>query len=362
MTGQIGWGIAGTGRVAEGFAVGVRAVSGARLVAVASRTRSRADEFAARHGAVRVHPDFAALAADPDVDVVYVATPNDRHADDALTCIAAGKAVLCEKPFTIDATEARRVVDAARARGTFCMEGMWMRFIPAVRRAVELVETGAIGDVRAVYADFSHPVEITPQSRLFDPARGGGALLDLGVYTLSLAHMFLGRPESIDGHLAIGATGVDEHASLALGYPSGAIATLTSSLRSRGPNVALIVGSEGRITLPGPICAPDRLVIERMSDASELPGRPDGQLMRLVRSHWVLERTARTAKRTLERALRRNSRVERHRLMANGYEYEVAEVVRCLREGASESPMMPLDISVATMELIDRVRGEHQLP
>jgi predicted dehydrogenase len=347
--------------VAEGFAIGVRAVPGARLVAVASRTRSRADDFAARHGAGRVHADLAALAADPDVDVVYVATPNDRHADDALTSISAGKAVLCEKPFTVNATEARRVVDAARARGTFCMEGMWMRFVPAVRRAVELVETGAIGDVRAVHADFSHPVEITPRSRLFDPARGGGALLDLGVYTLSLAQMFLGTPETIDGHLAVGATGVDEHASLALGYSGGAIATLTSSLRSQGPNVALIVGSEGRITLPGPICAPTRLVIERVSDASEMPGPPDGQLMRLVRSHRRLERAARTAKHTLDRARRHNSRVERHRLTANGYEYEVAEVVRCVREGASESPLMPLDVSVATMELIDRVRAEHEL-
>jgi predicted dehydrogenase len=361
MADHVRWGILGAGRVADGFAAGLSAVPDARLTAVASRDRTRAHAFAARHGAVRVHDDYQALANDPDVDVVYVATPNDRHALDALTCIDAGKAVLCEKPFTIDADEARRVVDAARARGTFCMEGMWMRFIPAVRRAVELVEQGGIGDVRAVYADFSHPVEITPNSRLFDPARGGGALLDLGVYTLSLAHLFLGEPETVTAHLAVGSTGVDEHASLALGYRTGAIATLTSSLRSLGPNSALIVGSEGRITLPGPICSPSRLVIERVADASEQSSAPEGRLKHFVRSHQILQGTALFAKRVVDRRIRRTSRVERHRLEANGYEYEATEVVRCLQVGKTESSLMPLDVSVSTMALIDHVRAQHQL-
>ena len=361
MSAPIRWGILGAGRVAEGFALGLGAVDDAELVAVASRQRARAETFASRHGDVRVHDGYAELAQDSEVDVVYVATPNDRHASDVLTCIEAGKAVLCEKPFTVDADSAHRVAEAARARETFCMEGMWMRFIPAVRRSLDLVRSGAIGDVRALYADFSHPVAVAPQSRLFDPARGGGALLDLGVYTLSLAQMILGEPDTVTGHLSVGPTGVDEHAVLALGYPSGAVASLTSSLRSRGPNVAMIVGSEGRITLPGPICAPTRLVIEHAVDALEHSETSSSRLAQLVRSNRVLERAARTAKHTIDRALRHGYRVERHPLDANGYEYEVAEVAGCVRAGLLESDVMPLQDSVSTMELIDRMRAMHGL-
>jgi predicted dehydrogenase len=354
----IRWGILGSGRVAEGFATGLAAVPSAQLVAVASRNPANAAAFASRHGGTRVHDTYEALAADPDVDVVYVATPNDRHAADALMSIESGKAVLCEKPFTVNADSAVRVAAAARAAGTFCMEGMWMRFIPAVRRALQLVAGGAIGEIRAIHADFSHPVQITPTSRLFDPKQGGGALLDLGVYTLSLAQMLLGEPETVKAHLAVGSTGVDEHASVVLGYRSGAIATLTSSLRSLGPNRALIVGGEGRISLPGPICSPTRLVIEQASDASEEPVEAGG-LTRLLTSNRTLERTARAAKHGVDRLLRRGVRSERFGLRANGYEYEAIEVMDCLRRGALESSVMPLDDSVATLRIIDAVRLDH---
>ena len=362
-TDPIRWGILGSGRVAHGFAAGLQAVPDSELAAVASRRLSNAEAFAERHGGARVHERYDDLVADPDIDVIYVATPNDRHVHDALNCLAHGKAVLCEKPFTVDSGEARQVIDAARSRGVFCMEGMWMRFIPAVQRAIELVESGAIGDVRTVAADFSHPVRITPGGRMFDPELGGGALLDLGVYTLSLAQSLLGEPAQVASHLSIGATGVDEHASVSLGYENGAVATLTCSLRARGPNRAVIAGSTGTIHLPGPICAPTKLLLEPVTEADPEADSPQagGWLLDAVLARPRLERVARSAKHAAQRVVRRGPRSMQFPLAANGYNYEAAEVARCLRAGELESPVMPLDESLRTIALIEKIRADHGL-
>lgn len=349
------WGIIGSGRVADGFATDLRRLDGCELVAVASRRRRTAADFADRHGAPRVHDTYDSLATDPDIDVVYVATPNHRHADDALSCLHHGKAVLCEKPFTTSADDARRVVETARANGLFCMEAMWMRFVPAVRRAADLVAAGRIGEPTQLHADFSSPSPVEPRSRLFDPAQGGGALLDLGVYPLSLAQLLLGEPAEVEARLHVGPTGVDEHATVMLGYASGATAVLTSSLRSRGPNAAWITGTEGTIELPGPICAPTRLRFVPTPTAAD--GSSGGRLRRVVDDHPALSFAARAARRAA-RAVAGVTASERLPVDGHGYGYEALEAAQCMRDGRLESALMPLDDSVRTVELVERIRRD----
>ena len=190
----IRWGILGTGRVAGRFAQALRELDDARLLAAGSRRLATAEAFARHHGVERAYGSYAQLAADPDLDIVYVASPHALHREHSLLCLEAGRAVLCEKPFALNATEAREVIASARSRGLFCMEAMWTRFLPAMRRLTELVDAGAIGELRMVTAQLGFPSEPDPSSRLFDPALGGGALLDLGVYPLALASQLLGRP------------------------------------------------------------------------------------------------------------------------------------------------------------------------
>ncbi len=351
------WGILGSGRVADGFARGLTSSPGSELVAVSSRDPANARSFATRHGAVRAHADHEALVADPDIDVIYVATPNDRHADDAVMSLAHGKAVLCEKPFTTDADSAERVIAEARSRRLFCMEAMWMRFIPAVQRVAELVGAGEIGEVRSVHADFSQAVEVDPTSRFFDPALGGGALFDLGVYTLSFAQLLLGEPTRVSGRLQIGPTGVDELAAVVLAYESGATAVLTSSLRSTGPNGAVIAGTRGTIRLAGPLCAPtsfavDPVVPARAGAASSSQWRD--RVLANPRAASVVRRGLGLARRVRSRSGRSTTM----RIVGTGYQYEADEVVRCLRAGELESPAMQLDDSLRVVRLTERLRSE----
>ncbi|MFN8568711.1 MAG: Gfo/Idh/MocA family oxidoreductase [Kouleothrix sp.] len=185
----IRWGILGTGSIAGQFARGLAALDDAKLVAVGSRTAAAAAGFAQRVGAERAHGSYAELAHDPQVDAIYIATPHPLHHANTLLCLGAGKAVLCEKPFAINAGEAAAMIDAARARGLFLMEAMWTRFLPHMLRLRELLAAGVIGELRMLQADFGFRTEFNPHSRLFDPALGGGALLDVGIYPVSLASM-----------------------------------------------------------------------------------------------------------------------------------------------------------------------------
>ncbi len=192
---KIAWGILGTGRIAGNFAADLALLPDAELVAVGSRSEATAQSFAGRFGAPHAHGSYEALAADPAVEVIYIATPHPLHAENMKLCLRAGKAVLCEKPFTLNAREAEEVIALAREQKLFLMEAMWTRFLPAVVRARELIEQGAIGEVRLLLADFGFRAAFDPHHRLFDPQLGGGALLDLGVYCVSLASMLFGPPD-----------------------------------------------------------------------------------------------------------------------------------------------------------------------
>jgi predicted dehydrogenase len=319
MHDTIRWGIMATGAVARDFAEGLTFAPGAELVAVGSRSRNTAERFGDEFGIPRRHSSYGALAQDSDVDVVYVATPHSLHRDNTLLALHAGKAVLCEKAFAINALQAREMVTLARQKGLFLMEAMWNRFHPVVLEMSRLLEEGAIGDPRLLVADFGAGTHFDPKGRLFDPELGGGALLDLGVYPLALTSLIFGPPLQISTQAHLGSTGVDERAGVILGYSEGRMAVLHTSLREKTPSEATLFGDGGSLRLHGPIFRPSALTLSR-------PGRGDERFQPPVEG--------------------------------NAYNYEAVEVMRCLRAGETESPDMTLDESVSIMETMDAIREE----
>lgn len=248
MAQPVRWGILGTGAIAQKFASDLALVRDARLVAVASRTMARASAFAAAFAIPTALEGCEALARCADIDIIYIATPNSDHAAAALTCIAAKKAVLIEKPMATSVAEARQIAEAADAQGVFCMEAMWMRFTPGVVRAKAMIEAGAIGEVRHLQANLFYPQPYATDSRFFSAALGGGALLDLGVYPISLAIHLLGRPSTIAGSMVTTASGVDAQATAALGWDNKT-AALSCGFTAEGDNSANVIGSQGHLRL-----------------------------------------------------------------------------------------------------------------
>jgi predicted dehydrogenase len=312
------WGILSTGGIAASFASDLALVDGAELAAVGSRTPESAAAFAERFGFARAHGSWADLAADPEVDVVYVATPHAQHEAAALECLRAGKAVLCEKPMTLDLASSALLVQEARAHHAFLMEAMWMRCSPVMLEIVQLVKDGHIGPVKAVHADFGllGPFEAT--HRLRAPALGGGALLDLGVYPIHLAHLFLGAPASVQSWAQLTPEGVDETTGMLFGYDSGAVAALTCSINGPSRNGASITGETGRIDIPTGFWAPRGFTVTR------------------------------------------GEQVEQHDrdYPGLGYRFEAAEVQRCLDAGLLESPLIPSNTTLEVMTLMDMVREQ----
>lgn len=297
----IRWGIAGTGSMAAAFIPDFAHVPGAEVVAIGSRTAERAAAFAAEQGVPAAYTYRDLLRA--DLDVVYVATPHPQHHALALAAIEAGRAVLVEKAFTATLAGAREVVDAARTRGVFCMEAMWTRFQPAAVRARELIGAGEIGDVLMVQADLGAFRDYDPSSRLFDPALGGGATLDLGVYVISVAQHFLGTPDRVTVSGTHYPNGTDASVAIHLGYDDGRGASLVCSLTSETGGRAVVMGTGGSIELAPRFHHPTRLVVRRNGEPAEQVDLPAS---------------------------------------GRGYSHEIAEVGRCLGAGLLESPVMPL--------------------
>jgi predicted dehydrogenase len=309
------WGIVGTGGIARAFAADLALTDSGTVAAVGSRTRESAERF----GFGRPHGSYAALVADPDVDAVYVATPHPMHHANALLALEAGKPVLVEKAFTMNAAEARELVAAARAKGLFLMEAMWTRFLPHMAEIRALLASGALGELVTVMADHGQWFAHDPDFRLFAPGLGGGALLDLGVYPVSFASMVLGPPERIVTLGTPAFTAVDGQTSMLLGYASGAQAVLTCTLSAVSPTRAAIVGTDGRIEIDRTFYAPT--------------------------SFSFIPRTG-------------EPRRFEHRHEGLGLRHEADEVARCLREGLLESPLMPLDETVQIMETMDAVLAQ----
>ncbi|WP_307790544.1 Gfo/Idh/MocA family protein [Streptomyces actuosus] len=318
--GGVRWGILATGGIAAAFTADLVGLPEAEVVAVASRTPASAAAFAERFRIPRAYGDRAALAADEDVDVVYVATPHSAHRAAAGLCLEAGRNVLCEKPFTLNLREAEELVALARGRGRFLMEAMWMYCNPLVRRLRRLVEDGAIGEVRTVQADFGLAGPFPPAHRLRDPLQGGGALLDLGVYPVSFAQLLLGEPSQVEAHAVLSAEGVDLQTGALLAWDHGALASVHCSVVCGTGATASVTGARGRIDVPGGFFHPDRFVLHRDGrDPEEFAADPaDGP------------RTT--------------------------FRHEAREVMRALRAGETESPLVPLDGTLAVMRTLDAIR------
>jgi predicted dehydrogenase len=313
---RVRWGILGTGGIAGAFAADLPLSGSGVAVAVGSRSRESADRFAGTFGIARRHASYESLADDPDVDVIYVATPHPMHHRNAILALRAGKHVLVEKPFTMNAAEARDVVQVARERGLFAMEAMWTRFLPHVAVIRDWLAQGALGDVVTVIADHGQWFAEDPAFRLFAPELGGGALLDLGVYPVSFASMILGPPSRVVSMSDPAFTGVDAQTSMLLGYDSGAQSVLTCTLRAKGPTRAAIVGTDARIEAEGSFYAPGAVtLIPRNGDPVRVEPAHDGR----------------------------------------GLHYQAGEVARRLAAGDAESPLMPLDESISIMETIEVV-------
>lgn len=362
----IRWGIWGTGAIAHSAADDLRLVSGAVLHGVASRRVERARSFAAQHGFARFYAGLPALLDDPEIDVIYVASPNHCHLDDSLSCIQAGKALLCEKPFALDLHQAQRIVEAARQRKVFCMEAMWTRFIPAIIEAKRCLDAGMIGSIRLIQGNFSYPAPAGGEARFFDLELGGGAMLDRGVYLISLAQHLLGRPQSMSGTACLGTTGVDEQSGYQLAYAGGALADLAASLRVRGTNEVWIFGDGGILHLCEPFYRAHRLVLKLYPQQQAVVGqdsRPNsGGVGRILGG----ARNSPTAKLLLRRlsplrALLSHGKVRSFPFAGNGYQFQFAEVSRCLREQRYESTIMPLDDSLDVMRTMDALRAQWSL-
>jgi predicted dehydrogenase len=315
----IRWGILSTGGIAATFVEDLKLMPDAEVLAVGSRTPAAAEAFAERYGIPRPYGSWGALAVDEDVDVVYIANPHSGHHAAATLCLSAGRAVLCEKPLTLDAKSSQDLVDKARAAGLFLMEAMWTRCNPTIRRIAELVGAGGIGDVVSVHADFGIAGPFLPSHRMRDPALGGGALLDLGIYPITMAHLILGAPQRIVSWASLTPEGVDENTGMIFGYASGALAALTCGFTGVTGNGAVITGERGRIEIPAPFHLPQRATVHRADADPELIGVP---------------------------------------LEGHGYVPEAAEVHRCLRQGLTESPLVPHAATLEVMSIMDQIRGQ----
>lgn len=312
---KFNWGVLGPGNIAVRFTNDLKRLSDATLLAAGSRSLDKAEAFARRQGAVRAYGNYEELLRDRDVDAIYVATPHNFHRQHAIMALEHGKAVLCEKPMEVNAARVREMVAAARSHDQFLMEAMWTRFLPVISGVRQWIKEGRIGEIRLVAANFGFRTAWNPDSRLLNLSLAGGATLDVGVYVVSLAHMLLGAPSTVQAHAHIGQTGVDELTSMILGYPTGAMAQLSCAVRANISDGARIYGTEGCIDVP------------EFWHATKATLQVAGEEPEVITGEA-------------------------------GYHFEAAEVADCVRTGLKESPIMPLDETIAIAETLEEVRRQ----
>lgn len=313
------WGIIGPGRIAHKFTEGLKELSNARLLAVASRVQERADAFAGKYGIERSYEGYNLLANDPDIDIVYIATPHTEHYSNTLMCLEQGKAVLCEKPMAINTWEVKSMAETAKKHASFLMEALWTRFLPSTLKVQELLEKNVIGDVQMMKADFGFVGNKDPEWRLFNKTLGGGALLDVGIYPLFLSRLILGNPSELKAFATIGTTGVDDSCSVIMKFPEAQLAEIYASIVTDTETVATIYGTKGKIVLNRRFFAPTNIDVIYHNGKNEHIDVPS---------------------------------------IGNGYNYEAQEVMRCIDQRLTESPMMPLRLTLDIMNMMDDVRNE----
>ncbi|MCO5069706.1 MAG: Gfo/Idh/MocA family oxidoreductase [Rhizobiaceae bacterium] len=338
-----GWGIVGTGVIARQFAEDLKLAGKASVVAVSSRDVIGAKRFADELGGIRAYQELDALLNDRSVDAVYVASPNQLHAEQAIQSIEAGKPVLVEKPLAVASADAEAVFASASRNGVFAMEAMWSRFLPAVEAAKAAIDAGAIGRVTSVSAELAYRMEEDADSRFFDPALGGGAALDLGVYPLSLANFLFGEPDAIDGNWRAARTGVDIRSDFHLRF--GEVqAALSCGFDRDGDNAFRIFGTEGALVLSPPFLKAQRLSVfgpatSRLRFAgarSDLAG-PLGKL--------------------LSRLPLPGRRSQNFEFSGSGLQFEARHVQEAVRSGALQSSIVPASDTIAVLKVIERIRS-----
>lgn len=312
----IRWGILGAGKIASKWASDLPLAGNASLQAVWARDSSKAASFAASHGAARVAESAADLFGRGDLDAVYVATPHMLHAEGARACLDAGVPVLVEKPFGLSRAEAESVAWLARSKKVLCMEALWTRFLPSFRNLLEIVDSGRIGTVTNVVADFGFSAVADDRSRLWDPAQGGGSLLDIGIYPLFLARSLLGLPDRVAATMLRAGTGVDSACDVELQWNTGAVASLHSSFVENTPCLAVIEGEEGMVVMERMFHAPTGLVVVTEQGRERIAPPPGG----------------------------------------HGYEHEIRHFGECIEQGLAESPLWSLADTLELAAMVDKVR------
>ncbi|THF73469.1 Gfo/Idh/MocA family protein [Cohnella fermenti] len=316
---NVKWGIMGPGGISGNFASELKHAPGAELVAVAGRSKEKAEAFAEKYGVPRAYGSCAELAADPDVEIVYIGTLHPVHKENAIELLRGGKSLLVEKPFTMDKEEADEIVNEAKERGLFVMEAMWTRYLPVIRQVRQWLAEDAIGEVQLLKAEFGFDVGWDPDGRLLNKAKGGGTLLDAGIYPISFASMVYGaRPQRIQSTAYIGETGVDERFSLLFEYDRGRVASLHGAVRLGMNNDAWIYGTKGKIYVEGFLFSKKATLYANGEEPVTV---------------------------TDDREF-------------NGHAFEAIEAMDCLREGRTESADMPLAETLAIMGTLDEIRGQ----
>ena len=311
------WGIIGAGSISRKFAEDLKLLPQARLKAIASRSASRASAFAREFKVPVSYDSWDGMAGDPEIDIVYVATHHPFHFENSRACLEAGKAVLCEKPFTMNRRELDQLVRIARGKNVFLMEAIWTRFLPSTGKLLDILNSGELGKLTNVYADFGFRLEYHPEHRLYDPAKGGGALLDIGIYPVFLSQLLAGMPDKIHASARLAPTGVDHSCNMIIEHGSGTVSSLNCTLESPSPVEANILFERGWVRMESWWLTPGPLTLHRMGSKS-------------VRFKF--------------------------REPGHGYHYEAAEVMSCLDRGLTESPVLPLSFSLELMGTLDAVR------
>lgn len=317
---KIKWGILGCGRIAGKFASDLKLVEDAELIAVASRRQETADEFCRQYPAKFHHNSYEDLSMNPEVDVIYVATPHALHYENTFLCLQHHKPVLCEKAFAINAFQARQMIELAKKNKTFLMEALWTKFLPHYNKVLEMIRNGELGELKSVLVNFGFAPTPPIPDRIFDPALGGGTLLDIGIYNVFMALSVLGKPDHIDAWMNKASTGVDEQCAITFRYNNGAIAQLFSTFASNLATEADINGTKGRIRLTSRFYEPSTQI-------EFYPGRVDTRNI-----------------------------IPYDKEPGWGYQYEIRHVQECLRKGLNESPVMSHADSLLLMETLDAVR------
>lgn len=327
MTEKLRWAILGTGKIGNRFAEALNNIpEQAELLAVGSRRQETADDFGEKYSIPRRYDSYAQAAADPDVDVVYIGTPGVFHLRDVSMCLEAGKHVLCEKAFTINAKEAKQLIDLAREKKLFLMEAMWTRFFPIHIKIREVLAEGILGKVNGITINFLAKPPFNLDNRFFDLNLGAGVLLDTASYGVSWASSLFGEPEAVTGLAVFGESGADYQTSLVLRYPGGQLVSIMSSQISFDDKDAIIFGTDGKIVVHDPWYKPTRMTVY-------VAGRDPEEIIMPLGKY-------------------------------NGYEFEAMEAMKCIQAGKLESDVIPLNETLSIMKTLDEVREQwgHKFP